>query len=170
MGPQRRAVRCDVGRKSLPTIEVALALEVAMVKLQWFVAAASHAIMPHILSSTRNRTLRCERWRSERSFRTLCRFERHQAASYGAAAVPSKTTCRQTLTTPDGPERHRRFYLAVDPRPCRRSQTLVGALGPAVVMSGVANSGRKSGHGNIDANDPKLPRCPTSLLRCLTSA
>jgi len=31
-----------------------------MVKLQWFVAAASHAIMPHILSSTRNRTL--HRW------------------------------------------------------------------------------------------------------------
>ena len=29
-GPQRRAVRCDVGRKSPPTIEVALALEVAM--------------------------------------------------------------------------------------------------------------------------------------------
>src|SRR6266702_7722369 len=28
-GPQRRAVRCDVGRKSPPTIEVALALEVA---------------------------------------------------------------------------------------------------------------------------------------------
>jgi hypothetical protein len=27
--------------------------------------------------------------------------------------VPSKTMCRQTLTTPDGPERHRRFYLAV---------------------------------------------------------
>src|SRR6266849_2419745 len=43
----------------------------------------------------------------------LSRFERHQAASYGAAAVPSKTMCRQTLTTPDGPERHRRFYLAV---------------------------------------------------------
>src|SRR6266567_9211398 len=30
----------------------------------------------------------------------LSRFERHQAASYGAAAVPSKTMCRQTLTTP----------------------------------------------------------------------
>jgi hypothetical protein len=43
----------------------------------------------------------------------LSRFERHQAASYGAAAVPFKTMCRQTLTTPDGPERHRRFYLAV---------------------------------------------------------
>src|SRR6266849_4295709 len=43
----------------------------------------------------------------------LSRFERHRAASYGAAAVPSKTICRQTLTTPDGPERHRRFYLAV---------------------------------------------------------
>jgi hypothetical protein len=43
----------------------------------------------------------------------LSRFERHQTASYGAAAVPSKTMCRQTLTTPDSPERHRRFYLAV---------------------------------------------------------
>src|SRR5258708_6529154 len=43
----------------------------------------------------------------------VSRFERHQAASYGAAAVPPKTMCRQTLTTPDGPERHRRFYLAV---------------------------------------------------------
>src|SRR3954470_8811907 len=32
---------------------------------------------------------------------------------------------------------------------CRRSQTLVGALVPAVVMSGVADSG----YGNIDAND-----------------
>src|SRR5437879_2699513 len=36
-----------------------------------------------------------------------------QAASYGAAAVPSKTMCRQTLTTLDGTERHHRFYLAV---------------------------------------------------------
>src|SRR5205823_868752 len=40
-------------------------------------------------------------------------FERPQAASYGAAAVPSKTMCRQTLTILDGTERHRRFYLAV---------------------------------------------------------
>ena len=39
----------------------------------------------------------------------LFRFERHQGASYGAAAVPSKTTCRQTLTIPDGPERTRGF-------------------------------------------------------------
>src|SRR3977135_2817359 len=69
----------------------------------------------------------------------LSRFERHQAASYGGAAVPSKTMCRQTLTTLDGTERHRRFYLAVqtgressiilatadhslrDPNPFRRS-------------------------------------------------
>src|SRR5450631_254022 len=43
----------------------------------------------------------------------LSRFERHQTASYGAAAVPSKTMCRQTLTTLVGTERHRRFYLAV---------------------------------------------------------
>jgi hypothetical protein len=35
---------------------------------------------------------------------------RHQAASCGAAAVPSKTMCRQTLTTSNGAERHRRFY------------------------------------------------------------
>ena len=44
----------------------------------------------------------------------LSRFERHQAASYGGAAVPSKTMCRQTLATPDGPQRRRRFYLAVE--------------------------------------------------------
>src|SRR6266700_3721003 len=88
-----------------------------LLTLQWLVAEASHAIMPHILSSTRNRTLRCERWRSERSFRTLSRSERHQAASYGAAAAPSKTMCKQTLAPPDGPERHRRFYLAVNLRP-----------------------------------------------------
>src|SRR6266702_7266587 len=43
----------------------------------------------------------------------LSRFERHQAASYGAVTVPSKTMCRQTLTTLDGTERHRRFYLAL---------------------------------------------------------
>ena len=49
----------------------------------------------------------------------LSRFERHQAASYGAAAVPSKTMCRRTLTTPDGPERHRRFYLCPN-RPINR--------------------------------------------------
>jgi hypothetical protein len=35
----------------------------------------------------------------------------------GAVTVPFKTMCKQTLATPDGPERHRRFYLAVDPRP-----------------------------------------------------
>jgi hypothetical protein len=74
---------------------------------------------PHFLPSMRNKTLRCERWRSERLFRMLSRFERHQAASCGAATVPSKTMCRQTLTTPDGTERHRRFYLAVNPRPQR---------------------------------------------------
>jgi hypothetical protein len=27
--------------------------------------------------------------------------------------VPFKTMCKQALMTPDGPERHRRFYLAV---------------------------------------------------------
>src|SRR6266496_1678434 len=32
---------------------------------------------------------------------------------HGAVTVPSKTMCRQTLTTLDGTERHRRFYLAV---------------------------------------------------------
>ena len=37
---------------------------------------------------------------------------------------------------------------------CRQSQTLAGALIPAVEMSGVVDSGRKSRHGNIDANDP----------------
>ena len=36
-----------------------------------------------------------------------------RAAPDGAATLPSKTMCRQTLTTPGGPERHRRFYLAV---------------------------------------------------------
>lgn len=75
------------------------------------------------------------------------RFERHQAASYAAAAVPSETMCRQTLTTPDGRERHRRFYLAVlisrDLRPNSRS-----------VMSGIVDSGPEGGHGNADANDP----------------
>src|SRR6266581_7344427 len=38
---------------------------------------------------------------------------------------------------------------------CRRSQTLVGALGPAVVMSGVVDSGRPRGHGNVDGYHPK---------------
>src|SRR6266702_6839689 len=54
----------------------------------------------------------------------LCRFERHQATSCGAAAVPSKTMCRQALTTPDGPERHRRFYLAVLSPPTTTFQNL----------------------------------------------
>ena len=74
------------------------------------------------------------------------RFERHQAASYGAVAVPSKTMCRQTLTTPDGPERHRRFYLAVFSGRLRWVER---------GKSGIADSGRESGRGNIDANDPK---------------
>jgi len=65
------------------------------------------------MPSLRNTTLRCERWRSEGWFWMLSRFERHQAVSHDAAEVPSKTMCRQTLATPDGPERHRRFYLAV---------------------------------------------------------
>src|SRR6266700_8351800 len=50
----------------------------------------------------------------------LSRFEGHQAVSYGTAAVPSKTMCRQTLTTHDGTERHRRFYLAVSTSPIAR--------------------------------------------------
>jgi hypothetical protein len=50
------------------------------------------------------------------------------------------------------------FSLAVDPRPCRRSQTLVGALVPAVVMSGVVDSGRPRGHGNVDANGPQAAK------------
>jgi hypothetical protein len=47
----------------------------------------------------------------------------------------------------------------------RRSQTLVGALVPAVVMSGVVDSGRESGHGNIDANDPNRKWRLITLLR-----
>src|SRR6266851_4583331 len=64
----------------------------------------------------------------------LSRFERHQAASYGAAAVPSKTMCRQTLTTPNGPERHRRFYLAVPVGPVLASQ-----IAPIVIGERRAN-------------------------------
>src|SRR5260370_10231978 len=45
---------------------------------------------------------------------------------------------------------------------CRQSQTLVGALILAVVMSGVVDCGRKSGHGNINALahhiDPAIDR------------
>src|SRR6266705_2725808 len=56
--------------------------------------------------------------------------------------------CRQTLTTADGPERHRRFYLAAligrDMHPNSRP-----------VMSGIVDSGPEGGHGNADANDPK---------------
>src|SRR5258708_25228276 len=66
-------------------------------------------------------------------------LKRHRGVLYGAVTV--RFMRKQTLTTPDGPERHRRF--------CRQSQTLVGALIPAVVMSGVVDSERK-----IDANDP----------------
>src|SRR6266702_1300391 len=44
---------------------------------------------------------------------------------------------------------------------CRRSQTLVGALVPAVIMSGVVDSGRKSGRGNIDAT--RFGSCAQSL-------
>jgi hypothetical protein len=52
---------------------------------------------------------------------------------------------------------------------CRRSQTLVGALVLAVVMSGLVDSGRKSGHGNIDADDPSATLAlPTHCLRCRT--
>ena len=42
---------------------------------------------------------------------------------------------------------------------------------PALTMSGYRVVDRKRlDRGEIGANDPKLPRCPTSLLRCLTSA
>src|SRR6267378_3644281 len=85
----------------------------------------------------------------------LSRFERHQAASYGAAAVPSKTMCRQTLTTPDGPERHRRFYLAV-----------VVGRDPSSrwVMSATVDRGREGELGNIDANDQSGHACPILLV------
>src|SRR6266478_4059032 len=92
----------------------------------------------------------------------LSRFERHQAASYGAAAVPSKTMCRQTLTNPDGTERHRRFYLAVligrDLRPSSQS-----------VMSGIVDSGPGGGLGNIDANDPLADSLLTQLRNIANS-
>src|SRR4051794_11852091 len=88
----------------------------------------------------------------------LSRFERHQAVSYGAAEVPSKTMCRQTLTTPDGPERHRRFYLAVlisrDLRPNSRP-----------VMSGIVDSGPEGGLVNIDASAPKQTSREVRLCR-----
>jgi hypothetical protein len=61
---------------------------------------------------------------------------------------------RQTLTTPDGPERHRRFYLAVlidrGLRPVDHDDKHSRS-----VMSGIVNGGRESGRGNIDANDPR---------------
>ena len=68
-------------------------------------------------------------------------LERHHGVRHGAVTVPFKAMPRRPGATPS--------LLS-----CRRSQTLVGALAPAVLMSGVADSGRKSGHGNIDANDP----------------
>jgi len=53
---------------------------------------------------------------------------------------------------------------------CRQSQTLVGALILAVVISGVVDSGRKSGRGNIDANDPTatlvFPAWVTRRMTC----
>src|SRR5258708_22676878 len=84
----------------------------------------------------------------------LSRFERHQAASYGAAAVPSKTMDRQTPTTPDGTERHRRFYLAVLPPSLLGLCSAKSDAGrrqadgsrPDVVKSGVVGSGRESEH------------------------
>jgi hypothetical protein len=82
----------------------------------------------------------------------LSRFERHQAASYGAAAVPSKTMCRQILTTPDGPERHRRFYLAV-------------LISSRSVMSGIVDRGREGRLGSIDANDPRATFQPKAGIR-----
>ena len=45
--------------------------------------------------------------------------------SRGAVAMPDKATCRQT--TLDGPQRRRRFYLAV----------LIGRLGVLPIVSGV---------------------------------
>jgi hypothetical protein len=46
---------------------------------------------------------------------------------------------------------------------CRQSQTLVGALVPAVVVSGVVDNGRKSRHGNTDANDPERTWAPAKM-------
>ena len=77
----------------------------------------------------------------------LSRFERHQATSYGAAAVPSKTICRQTLTTPDGRERHRRFYLAVllsDRLPPRCGRLARGQVCAALACGGTATLGREA--------------------------
>src|ERR1700732_2176707 len=41
------------------------------------------------------------------------------------------------------------------------SPRLLSGRRPGMPMSGVGDSGRQRGHGKIDANDPKLPRCPT---------
>jgi hypothetical protein len=76
----------------------------------------------------------------------LSRFERHQAASYGAAAVPSKTRCRQTLTIPDGPERHRRFSLAVQ---ISRELSIVFAI--VVLFLFVPNKGSCKSHSITSA-------------------
>jgi len=69
---------------------------------------------PDIMPSTRGKPLRCDGWRSGYWFRTPFSLKRHWGVLHGAVTVPSKTLCRQTLTTLDGTERHRRFYLAVE--------------------------------------------------------
>jgi hypothetical protein len=65
-------------------------------------------------------------------------------------APSPKPMCRQTLATPAGQAGPARFYLAV----------LIGRYlrpGSPSVMSGIVDSGRAGGLGNIDANDPLLP-------------
>ncbi len=111
----------------------------------------------------------------------------HRWSGSGLPCDHGRTSCRARATrryaANDGetntcdPRRHGATPSLLS---CRRSQTLVGALVLAVVMSGVVDSGRKSGHGNIDsgrksghgnidANDPSATLAlPTHCLRCRT--
>jgi hypothetical protein len=95
------------------------------------------------------------------SFQSTCLLEpQASSAPRVPAPQPAKSDARTDTCYPNRPGGHRRFYLAVligrDLRPSSRS------------MSGIVDSGREGGLGNIDANDPKQPlavACGSSAAR-----
>lgn len=72
-----------------------------------------------------------------------------QNAFFVGAAPWRSARCRYSAIQSNAPTARSDTVAFILP-----SIPLVGALAPAVLMSGVADSRRKSGHGNIDANDP----------------
>src|SRR4030088_195510 len=85
-------------------------------------------------------------------------------------------TAWRTESLRPGPTRDGEVVVGLPPRRdpqvdsspnCRcHGDVPLSALVPAVIMSAVVDSGRKSGHGNIDANDPYRKSSLASIRHC----